>query len=99
MGLPLRTSATAHFAPTVTRLSNQMFRALKELSNGSGGQDHERKKECVSALLLALKNHFPNTFKSQFAKSPLVNDFLLKARGTRLIKLQRMACARLAEYL
>jgi transcriptional regulator with XRE-family HTH domain len=64
-----------------------------------GTPDRERKLECLEALLLALRLHFPTVHQRYFGRSPLVASMLGGTPSGRVIKLSRLARATLAEYL
>lgn len=108
-GAPLVTSVPATaasnrlgraFSPTRELLLGHLRDACFELmTSPENVQDPSRKKEAVQALLLALKIDFPTFFSKYCEKSALLRDCAPSKIDGRLIKLKRLASARLAEYL
>lgn len=75
--------------------------ACFELVAGDPDQttDRERKLEAVQAMLLAIQTQFPSTFKKYCLSSKIISDLVPENITGRLIKLRRIALARLAEIL
>lgn len=58
-----------------------------------------RIQEAIHALVIALHDHFPSTFKKISKNHPQFSKMVRKPRTGRLIKLRRIAVNYLAEYL
>ena len=99
LGLPLTGSMHDGVAPGADELVQQVGLALLELERGEGGQDGERKREALGALILAIANHFPDVYRRHFEGSELVRGIVEGPVDGRAIKLQRIARDRLARYL
>lgn len=110
-GLPLSSTTTFHTPPgllsqvrflQLTRMALHEIRQSSlhsSLQQSPSSTEKNRYEEALSALLLALQNHFPSFFKKHYAKSPWVKTLLTQAISGRVIKLSRMSLARLAEWL
>lgn len=90
--------------PRRDRLSSiEMLQCLREscleLKYHPEIQDRERKLEATQAFLLALQGHYPTFFKKYCMPSELISKIVPKHISGRLIKLKRIASARLADYL
>ena len=89
-------------APRASR--ELLLRSLREACLDLSGpnpadEDRERKVEAVQAVLMALEAHFPSLFARQI-RAPVFERFSSpKEPSGRLIKLKRLATARLASYL
>ena len=100
-GAPLMNTGSSRKRRKLTGeiLVRQLRLAALELSGGDQqGGEVQRKREAVSAVLLALKIHFPKYFKNHFGRAKVFEPFLAEPNG-RLIKLSREARAVLASYL
>ena len=80
-------------------LRDQVLLAAAELSIKSPIPDRERKMEALQAVLVALRDHYPAIFKSEFSKAELVQKLMPKDLSGRIVRLRRLALANLAEYL
>ena len=101
LGVPLfevtgRAKLKSGFKPNKEDLVLLVFAGLSELQleNFSG-----RKADALQSLLLAIKSHYPKFFRTHFVKSKLVQQCLAKNLSGRIIKLKRLALAKLGEFL
>lgn len=100
LGAPLTTLSTVQsITPQLSTLLGTLREACVELHYSNQVSDRERKLEAVQALLLALEEHFPKIFKKYCSPSTLIMSLKSKTITGKLIKLKRIAVARLAEYL
>lgn len=104
-GAPLASSKMS--APSHKRSGNRitgeiLVRTLtvtcRELSENPKLPDRDRKSEAVQALVFAVRSHFPTFFKKR-CSSKWIQSYLPEKPSGRLIKLKRVAAAKLAEYL
>lgn len=98
LGLPLAAAEPAPAPATAAELARQFHLGARELERDASAPDAERKRECLRALLLAVRNHFPSVYRAWFRRSGPVRRLPGPPSG-REIKLARIARARLAEYL
>lgn len=99
-GAPLAAEGTWRGRRDGASLAAHVRRAALEVDRMAvGSPDRQRKLECLQALLLALKLHFPGTYRRHLGRSPLVASLLADGPSGRVIKLSRLARATLAEYL
>ncbi len=97
LGLPLMSSAVCSKRESVLSsedLVSELRCALTEIEADSD----ERKREALCALLLALSTHFPSFYKRHFKKNQKANALAKMGTG-RVIKLRRLALAKISEYL
>ncbi len=80
-------------------LLGHIQRAVLDLARRPDLRDRERKRECLQALLLAIKSHFPSHYKRWFRRSPLIRDLVSEEPSGRVIKLSRLARQPLAKIL
>ncbi len=99
LGLPLTGSSGSAPPSDPASLRRHIRHALLELSRNPAIPDRERKEDCVKALLLAIRRHFPSRFNEWFGRSPLVRDLVPAEPTGRMIKLSRIAVAVLAGIL
>ena len=99
LGLPLRGQGPRGLPVDEASLLNHIHRAALDLARQPDLPDRERKSECLQALLLAIRSHFPSRYKRWFRRSPLIRDLLPNELSGRLIKLSRIARQPLAEIL
>jgi transcriptional regulator with XRE-family HTH domain len=98
LGLPLSARVPAPGPATAEELARQIHRAVRELVRDPAAADAERKRECLRALLLAIRVHFPGVHRRWFRRSGSARHLCATGSG-RELKLARIARARLAEYL
>ena len=98
-GLPLSKQSSATQPPTAGGLLHHLRLAARDIDRGLATDDAERKRESLEALLLALATSFPSSYRKWFARSRLFERFTPNCPNGRVIKLKRIAEARLAEYL
>jgi transcriptional regulator with XRE-family HTH domain len=98
LGLPLSAPGPAPGPATAEELARQVHRAARELSREPEAPDGGRKRECLRALLLGIRVHFPDIHQRWFSRSGPVGRLCSSFSG-REVKLARIALARLAEYL
>jgi transcriptional regulator with XRE-family HTH domain len=91
LGVPLTSEVRARFTPSEESLAREVRLALREPLQ-------ERQSDALAGLLLALYEHFPSVFKRNFGKSSLAKRLIQNPSG-RVIKLKRLAVARVSEYL
>lgn len=89
--------------PTTSIISKQnlvtaVLDACLELSTHSKDAETERKHDALVALIVAIKQHYPSFFKKNFNRS-LVQKYAPQVLSPRIIKLKRMALARVSQYL
>ncbi len=99
LGLPLASTETSRSRAEIRDLPQQVKQAALELSEGDLGEDRQRKEECLQALLLALCQHFPSTYEQWFKRVPIVQALVPREPSGRIVKLARVARARLVEAL
>ncbi|MBN2498800.1 MAG: helix-turn-helix transcriptional regulator [Deltaproteobacteria bacterium] len=98
LGAPLSSSRSRAGHRRPSGLLRSLRLALLALSAPGDEPDRQRKQDCVQALLLALKLHFPSFYRRHFEASPLAREQLARA-GARAVRLERIAVRALAEYL
>jgi transcriptional regulator with XRE-family HTH domain len=98
-GLPLSKHGSGEQAPTAVSLLQHLRLAARDVDRGRITAGAERKRESLDALLLALKTSFPSRYRKWFGRSPLFERLTPKRPSGRVIKLKRIAEARLGEYL
>jgi len=98
-GLPLTGSGAGGLRVDEESLLGYLHRAALDLSRRPALPDGERKTECLQALLLALRGHFPSHYRRWFRRSPLILDLVADEPSGRVIKLSRLAREALAEIL
>ena len=96
-GLPWEESAASPSTVTVDlpRLKREVVAAWEE----TRGAPTSRQAEALTAFLLALRDHFPTAFHRCFRRSAVETGLEAQPYSGRIIKLRRMALARLAEIL
>lgn len=99
LALPLSTTGSRARGAEIGDLPEQVTRAALELAEEGSGEAHQRKLESLQALLLALRQHFPSTYRQWFGRVPIVRRMVPRAPSGRVIKLARVARARLVEIL
>lgn len=99
LGLPLAPSTPKTIRRGEKVLAKHLRLGAMELSKNAWDLEKGRKVEAFQALLLGLKLHFPSFYARYVASSPIVSQFEPEVLTGRLIKLERIAVARLAEYL
>ena len=99
LGLPLASGESEPRSAEIRDLPGQVGQAPLELSGGEEGADQQRKLESLQALLLALRQHFPSIYRQWFGRVPIVRRLVPQEPSGRIIKLARVATARLAENL
>lgn len=97
-GAPLLRSDSRSVAPTPELLSEAVRAACVELAGESDVSDRERKEEALSALLLAIRAHFP-TFYRERMNGEIFDRHVPSSPSGRIIKLKRQAVAVLSTYL
>lgn len=80
-------------------LLDHIHLAALDLERQPESPDHERRTECLQALLIAIRSHFPSRYTRWFHRSPLIRDLVPDEPTGRLIKLSRIARQPLAEIL
>lgn len=82
---------------------NQMTPCLKaaciELHSRPDLPDRPRKLEAIQAFLFALFSHYPALFKNDLSHTQSVTRLMPTTISGKLIKLRRIALARLGDYL
>lgn len=96
LGLPLAPQTSLRLRPDGRALAHHLRLAIREVSSPSCDG---RRLEATTALLMALRDHYPSFFKNNFARSPTVNELLSGEVAGPLLKLRRIALARISEYL
>ena len=81
-----------------TVLVKELLKALDEVVAEKANSENERKTDALSGLVLAIYEHYPSFFKKYLAKNPHAID-LIRAPCGRVIKLKRIALAKVSEYL
>jgi transcriptional regulator with XRE-family HTH domain len=99
LGAPLITLSPAIAVADLKSLLGTLKDACVELRYSDQVPDQERKLEALQALILALEGHFPKIFKKYCSSSTLICGLKPTVITGKLIKLRRIAIARLAEYL
>ena len=99
LGLPLATGESHQRRADIHDVPEQVSQAALELSDGEEGEARHRKLESLQAFLLALRQHFPSTYREWFGSVPIVRELVPQEPSGRLIKLARVARARLVESL
>jgi len=99
LGLPLTGGRPRDIRATEESLLGHVHRAALDLARQPDIPDRERKTECLQALLLAIRSHFPSRYRRWFFRSPLIRDLVPDELSGRLIKLSRIAREPLAEIL
>ncbi len=97
LGLPLMDSVNRSKRSSLLskeELIYELRRALTEVEVC----DDDRKREAVCALILALSTHYPTFYRRHFGKNRHANVFA-QIRSGRVIKLRRLALAKISEYL
>ena len=102
-GLPLMVTGPLCSHPAVFSKEDlwlELRCAVREISALSQGElaQNERKYLALSAILVALSDHFPAVFKANFGKNTEAK-VLLTQKSSKVIKLRRLALSRLAEVL
>jgi transcriptional regulator with XRE-family HTH domain len=97
LGVPLAVERASMPRPT-EELPVRVRRAARSLASGEAGGD-ERKREALQAFLLALRGHFPSTWRRWFADAPAVRALAPREPSGRVIELSRISRERLAELL
>ncbi|HEX9885381.1 MAG TPA: helix-turn-helix domain-containing protein [Longimicrobiales bacterium] len=99
-GGPARSSAVVPFRATPERLLRNLRDAARELAaEHPGAEGQERKREAVQALLIALREHFPDFFREHLAGKRLYEDLIREDVDGRIVKGVREAVPVLARYL
>jgi transcriptional regulator with XRE-family HTH domain len=100
LGLPLAARQERQMVRDEEKLLKHLRRAVA-MNHGEGEtQPYEpRLVEALQALLLALRDHYPTLWRRSLARSTSVSAWLPAEIDGRLIKLRRLARARLGEYL
>lgn len=100
LGLPLTAGKPRRLVPTLDLLAHHARLAALEISEGQrDAEDRERKGEALHALLLATRSHYPTLHAHAFGRSAAVARILDRPVSGRVVKLGRIALARLSEYL
>jgi len=99
LGLPHREQGPRGLPVDAASLLTHIHRAALDLERRPEQPDRERKSECLQALLLAIRSHFPSRYRRWFRRSPLIRDLVPDEPSGRLIKLARIARQPLAEIL
>ena len=100
IGVPLSRSRRAARGVDPAGLPGLVRRAARELAAGGGASAGvERKREALQAYLLALRLHFPTTWRRVRHGRPEVGRMLPSRPSGRVIKLARVAVRRLAEVV
>lgn len=99
LGLPLSGAADPLPVRDLSVLRHHVERALDELEGAPGAAGAERLRDCLQALALALRLHFPSATSAWFETSPRLLELVAQEPPGRVIKLYRIALARVAEYL
>jgi transcriptional regulator with XRE-family HTH domain len=105
LGVPLiqqgKEGARMNFQPSGRLLFDHLSRAALALfeSRESLGSEDERRLQAVQALLVALNHHFPQLYERECSGKPAISRIYPTELTGRLIKLRRIALARIAEYL
>ena len=100
LGLPLSTlDGRSRPNIEIRDLPMQVKRAALELSDEEPGASRQRKLESLQALLLALRQHFPGIYRLWFGRVPIVRKLVPQEPTGRVIKLSRVARARLVDHL
>jgi len=94
MGVPITVSSVE----VKVRDAESLVKALRPaISNRDRLQARERK--AIAATLFALKLHYPKVFHRLTQQIPIADRFLQAEQCPELIKLKRIALAKMAEYL
>lgn len=101
VGAPLASSTkhTSARRATVAKLFSALREAGMSLALDPTQSDGERKELALHALVLALKIHFPTTYKLAVAHKAIPTNAIPELISGKLIKLYRIAVNQLAEYL
>lgn len=109
LGLPLLAEKPSTRAKNKTKrphstvhLATELRAGIEELAQLKGesstDETSERKKEALSATLLAVSEHYPTYFKREFGRNSEALKLIENPTG-RIIKLKRIALSTLCEYL
>ena len=98
LGVPLTQKGSTPHRPSGALLVSQLRLALVDLVEEPKSQETERKSEAITAVLLALKGHYPSFYHEHFGRCEPARELLTKING-RTIKLRRQALAILGRYL
>jgi transcriptional regulator with XRE-family HTH domain len=106
-GVPLTSHARPRRAPimirpTGSRLVQLLGLAASELSHVAPTAESTRKREAIAATLVAIQDYYPTFYRKHCARVPALRDLLPSDPARldgRLIKLKRLALARISEYL
>ena len=98
-GLPLTALDPQAAHVDLSDVPGQIKQAALELTERRRGADRERKRDSLQGLLLALRSHFPRVYREWFGGVRVVNAFVPEHPVGRVIKLTRIARARISEVL
>lgn len=99
-GLPLlQRSNVNRQLGSVREFTHLIKLACNSLLTDKDQSDYKRKLDATQALLIAIQEHYPSTFRRYLEKSKVTNDILPKQIDERLIKLKRIALSFLSEKL
>ncbi len=97
LGAPMMgQSPTGHFS-TPTR--ERLIQLIRLASLDPEILENDRKKESLQSLLLAIHDHYPRIFKKYLSNQKFLYEIYPKEISGRLIKLRRIALAKISEYL
>ena len=99
LGLPLSRSGAIRRDVDPSELPGLVRCAAGELAATGIPEGAERKREALQAFLLALRLHFPTTWRQVRRGRPEVGRLLPSRPSGRVIKLARLAARRLAEVV
>ena len=97
-GLPTGGNAEATRPPTADELIRELRHALLDYERGALAAA-PRLKEALGATFAALQCHFPRSYARHFGRCKAAMELVQQLPRARLIKLKRLAHARLAEVL
>ncbi len=95
-GAPLTVMKQGNDVVGEASLIEALLAAVDDLADHPDQTDVDRKNQALASLLLALRDHYPDVFKTLPAK---VRARIPDPVEGRHIKMRRMASARLAVYL
>lgn len=102
---PVRESAaTGDAVPPYRATPERLLRNLRDAAREvalehPGAEGHERRREAVQALLIALRNHFNDFFVAHLGGTRLYEDLIPEDLDGRLVKGVRETVPALARYL
>ncbi|MGK5087624.1 helix-turn-helix domain-containing protein [Bdellovibrionota bacterium FG-2] len=102
LGLPLMRAQSSALGPRHRGNQGNKEDLVRELRTAiieaSAGGCEARKTEAVAALILALSTHYPSFFRAHFGRNQQA-EFMARVRSGRVVKLRRLALAKISEYL